>query len=396
VSSFVGVYDRDLTIVSGKGVRLTDADGRTYLDFAAGVGVNGLGYGDRRVVAAVRRQAQRLLHSSNLYHNEPATTLAERLVALSFPSRVFLSNSGAEELEAAIKFARRIGGAQGRTELVAFEGSFHGRTLGALSLTSREKYRAPFEPLVPGVRFCPWNDLKEAASVIGPKTAAVFVEPVQGEGGVRPAPADFLQGLADLCREAGALLVSEEVQCGLGRTGRLFAYQHANLRPDMVTLAKPLGGGLPLGATLVRADLCGAIGVGEHGSTFGGNPVCCAAGLAVLDRITSRGFLEKVVRKGAFLQSGLRALQQRHIDRVRDVRGLGLMAGMEFAGPALPIVRELRARGFLASRAGDNVLRMLPPLVVKRNDIRAFLTALDEVLGGGAGAALSGTGGAVA
>jgi predicted acetylornithine/succinylornithine family transaminase len=396
MSSFLAVYDRDLTIVSGKGARLTDSSGNTYLDFAAGVGVNGLGYGDRRVLSAIRKQAEKLVHASNLYHNAPATALADRLVALSFPSRVFFTNSGTEAVEAAIKVARKAGKAQGRSELVAFEGSFHGRTLGALSLTWREKYRAPFEPLVPGVRFSPWNDLKAAAGIIGPKTAAVFVEPVQGEGGVRPAPPDFLQGLADLCRDAGALLVAEEVQCGIGRTGRLFAYQHANIRPDLVTLAKPLGGGLPLGALLVREELAGAMAVGDHGSTFGGNPVSCAAGLAVLERVTEAGFLEKVQRKGAYLMRGLVALQRRHIDRVRDVRGLGLMAGLEFPGPALPVVRALRAKGVLASRAGDNVLRLLPPLVVKKDDIRVVIAALDEVLAAGAGIMVPGTGGAVA
>ncbi|HET7747429.1 MAG TPA: acetylornithine/succinylornithine family transaminase [Vicinamibacteria bacterium] len=396
MASLLGVYDRDIVIVSGKGARLTDSAGNTYLDFAAGVGVNGLGYGDRTVLAAIRRQAERVIHSSNLYFNEPATRLADRLVELAFPARVFFANSGAEAVEAAIKFARKIGKEQGRTELVAFEGAFHGRTMGALSLTWKEQYRAPFEPLLPGVRFCPWNDLSAAAGMVGPKTAAVFIEPVQGEGGVRVAPPDFLQGLADLCRDAGALLVAEEVQCGLGRTGEMFAYQKANIRPDMLTLAKPLGGGLPLGAVLVRADLAGAMAVGEHGSTFGGNPVSCAAGLAVLDRLTSPDFLAKVRRKGDLLHHGLHALQKKYIDRVRDVRGVGLMAGMEFMGAAKPIVRELRSRGVLASRAGDNVLRMLPPLVVKKTEIRAFLGALDDVLGRGMGVEVQGTGGAVA
>ncbi|HET8646730.1 MAG TPA: aminotransferase class III-fold pyridoxal phosphate-dependent enzyme, partial [Vicinamibacteria bacterium] len=245
MSSLLPVYDRDLVIVSGRGSRLTDAQGHTYLDFAAGIGVNGLGYGDRKVVAAIKRQAGRLVHASNLYFSEPVAALADRLAALSFPSRVFFSNSGTEAIEAAIKFARRMGGTEGRTELVAFERAFHGRTLGALSLTWNERYRAPFEPLVPGVAFRPWDDLSAARTAIGPRTAAVFVEPVQGEGGVRPAPLDFLRGLADLCRESGALLVLDEVQCGLGRTGKLFAYQHAGIRPDRVALAKPLGGGLP-------------------------------------------------------------------------------------------------------------------------------------------------------
>ena len=333
MSALLPVYERDLVIVSGKGARITDREGRTYLDFAAGVGVNGLGYADRKVLSAIRKQAGRMIHASNLYHNPPATALAERLVSLAFPAKVFFCNSGTEAVEGAIKFARRIGRDQGRTELVAFERSFHGRTLGSLSMTWTAKYREPFEPLVPGVRFCPWDDLKQAAAAIGARTAAVFVEPVQGEGGVRVAPAEFLQGLADICRDAGALLVSEEVQCGLGRTGKLFAYEHANLRPDIPTLAKPLGGGLPLGAVLVREEIAGAIEVGDHGSTFGGNPVAAAAAMAVLDRLTAPGFLGKVEKRARALRRGLNALARKH-PAVVQVRSLGLIVGVELKGPA--------------------------------------------------------------
>jgi len=397
VSALLGVYDRDIVIASGQGSRVMDTAGNTYLDFAAGVGVNSLGYGNAKVVAAIRKQAGRMIHASNLYDNQPASALADRLISISFPGKVFLCNSGTESVEAAMKFARRIGGAQGRTELIAFEGSFHGRSMGALSMTWKEKYRAPFEPLVPGVRFCPWNDLKTATSLIGPKTAAVFIEPVQGEGGVRVAPPDFLQGLADICRDAGALLVSEEVQCGLGRTGKLFAYQHSAIRPDMVTLAKPLGGGLPLGAVIIREEITGAIGVGDHGSTFGGNPVAAAAAQVVLDRLTSDGFLRKVEKKGEYMLRALHAMQRRYPDQMREVRGVGLMAGIEFSSSAEPVLKALRATGILATRAGDNVLRLLPPLVVKRNDIRSLLTALESVLANGMGMAMpEGGGGAVA
>ena len=402
MSALLPVYERDLVIVSGKGARITDDAGRTYLDFAAGVGVNGLGYGDRKVLSAIRKQAGKMIHSSNLYHSEVVTALAERLVALAFPAKVFFCNSGTEAVEGAIKFARRIGREQGRTELVAFERSFHGRTMGSLSLTWTPRYREPFEPLVPGVRFCPWDDLKAAAMTIGPKTAAVFVEPVQGEGGVRVAPVEFLHGLADICRDAGALLVSEEVQCGLGRTGKLFAYEHAALRPDMVTLAKPLGGGLPLGAVLVREEIAAAITVGDHGSTFGGNPVAAAAAMAVLDRLTDDGFLAKVQKRAKALRRGLNAVARKH-PAVVQVRSLGLIVGVEFKGPAGPVVKGLRDHGILATKAGDNVLRLLPPLVIKQKDIRQFLEALDDVLDTGAGSASTteptgtkGTGGAVA
>lgn len=384
MSALLPVYERDLVIVSGKGTRVTDDAGRTYLDFAAGIGVNGLGYGDRNVVAAIRKQAGRLIHASNLYYCDVVVALANRLAALSFPSKVFFSNSGTEAVEAAIKFARRIGRPAGRTDLVAFERAFHGRTLGALSLTWSEKYRAPFEPLVPGVKFLPWDDLSAAAAGIDSRTAAVFVEPVQGEGGVRPAPPAFLQGLRDICREAGALLVSEEVQCGLGRTGKLFGYEHAGIKPDMVTLAKPLGGGLPLGAVLLREDLAPLISAGDHGSTFGGNPVAAAASLVVLDRITEPGFLAKVDKKAGRLRRGLNLLARKH-GAITQVRSLGLMVGVEFDGQAAEVLKGLRERGVLATRAGEHVLRLLPPLVVKPKEVREFLAVLDVVLATGAG-----------
>ncbi|HWX24417.1 MAG TPA: acetylornithine/succinylornithine family transaminase [Vicinamibacteria bacterium] len=388
--ALLGVYERDLVLVSGKGARLTDVAGRTYLDFAAGIGVNGLGHGDKTVVAAIRTQAGRLIHTSNLYHSEAAASLAERLVALSFPSKVFLCNSGTESVEAALKFARKIGRPAGRTEFVAFEKAFHGRTMGSLSLTWAAKYREPFEPLVPGVRFAAFNDLSSARENISEKTAAVVVEPVQGEGGVRVATVEFLQGLAVLCRERGALLIADEVQCGLGRTGRLFAYEHAGIVPDILTLAKPLGGGLPLGAVLLRDELSSAIEVGDHGSTFGGNPVAAAAALAVLARLTSQGFLERVVRNGERLCRGLRRLARKHGHVVREVRGLGLMVGLELRGDAGAVFTGLREHGILAAKAGDHVLRLLPPLVIKPGDIDVLLSTLDTLFAEGAGAAAQG------
>ena len=384
-NALLGVYDRDLTLVKGKGTKLTASDGRVYLDFAAGVGVNGVGYGDARVVSAIRKQAQELIHASNLYHSEVTSRLAERLVALSFPARVFFCNSGTEACEAAIKFARRIGKPQGRFEILAFERGFHGRTIGSLSLTWNPKYREPFEPLMPGVHFLPWNDAAAVAAAITPQTAAVFLETIQGEGGVRPAKADFLQELARLCKAQGVLLVADEVQCGLGRTGKLFAYEHAGITPDILTLAKPLGGGIPMGATLVREELASAIQVGDHGSTFGGNPVAAAASMVVLDRLTSPGFVEDVAKKGAFLVKSLRRLQRR-FPQVADVRGMGLMLGVEFKGAAAPVLAGLRERGILATRAGEHVLRLLPPLVVRRPEIRTFLEALESVLQEGKGA----------
>jgi predicted acetylornithine/succinylornithine family transaminase len=386
VSALLPVYERDITLVRGKGARLFDKDGRDYLDFAAGIAVNGLGYGDAKVLRAIREQAGRIIHASNLFYNEPASELAARLVALAFPSKVFFSNSGTEAWEGAMKFARRIGQPQGRTEYVCFERAFHGRTMGALSTTWNPKYRDPFEPLVPGVRFVPWNDLEAVAEAVGPKTAAVMIEPVQGEGGIRPAEPEFLQGLAALCRERGALLVCDEVQCGLGRTGKMFAFQHAGITPDILTLAKPLGGGLPLGAILLREELVPHLHVGDHGSTFGGNPVAAAAAQAVLDRLTAPGFVDGVARKGAFLMRSLKALKRKYPEAIAQVRGLGLMVGVEMKNDAAPVVKALRERDVLAIKAGEKVLRLVPPLVITRTEIKQFLAAFEAALESGAGA----------
>jgi predicted acetylornithine/succinylornithine family transaminase len=385
VSALLAVYERDLVLVKGKGAALYDKEGRAYVDFAAGIGVNGLGYGDAKVVAAIRKQAGQLIHASNLFHTEPTALLAQRLVSSAFPSKVFFCNSGTEAFEAAMKFARKVGRPAGRTEFVCFERAFHGRTMGALSATWNPKYREPFEPLVPGVRFCPWNDLDAARAAVSDKTAAIMVEPVQGEGGVRPAPADFLQGLRRIADESGAVLVLDEIQCGLGRTGKMFAFEHAGIVPDVLTLAKPLGGGLPMGAVLLHEKHAPAIGVGDHGSTFGGNPVAAAASLVVLDRLTAPGFLEKVEKKARALHRGLQKLRRGYPKAIAEVRGLGLMVGIELHGEAGPVVKGLRERGFLATKAGDKVLRLLPPLVVKPGEIRAFLGALEETLKEGAG-----------
>jgi len=383
VSALLGVYERDLVLVKGKGARVSDSEGRSYLDFAAGIGVNGLGYGDKKVAAAIKQQAAELIHVSNLYHSQAGSALAERLAGLAFPARVFFSNSGSEANEAAIKFARRVGKPQGRFELIAFEHSFHGRTLGALSLTWTAKYREPFEPLLPGAKFCALT-LEDLSRTLTPQTAAVFLEPVQGEGGVRAISPELLQGIRKLCTENGALLVLDEVQCGLGRTGKLFAHQHAGVTPDILTLAKPLGGGIPMGATLLREEHAGALQVGDHGSTFGGNPVAAAASMVVLDKLTSEGFLDDIAKRGDFFARALKKLQRRYA-QVKEVRGKGLMIGVELAGPAGPLVKALRAKGVLATKAGDKVLRLLPPLVVKRGEIKEFLAALEACLQDGIG-----------
>ena len=386
-SALLPVYDRDIVLVKGKGARLWDKDGREWLDFAAGIAVNGFGYGDRKIVTAIKKQAETLIHASNLYHTEPASRLAERLVALAFPSKVFFTNSGTEAWEGAMKFARRIGKEQGRTEYVVFEHSFHGRSMGALSTTWTAKYREPFEPLIPGVHFVARNDLAAVDAAVNERTAAVMIEPVQGEGGIRPASPEFLRGLEAICRARGALLVFDEIQCGLGRTGKMFAYQHSGVVPDILTLAKPLAGGLPMGAILLRDEYAHFLKVGDHGTTFGGNALCAAAANAVLDHLEEPGFVDDVAARGLYLQRGLAKLARKHKGAIAEVRGLGLMIGVELTGEAAPVLKGLKDRGILAVKAGDKVLRLLPPLVIKRGEIRQLLSALDEVLATGGGAA---------
>ena len=381
MSALLPLYDRDITLVRGKGSILWSSDDRRFLDFCAGIAVNGLGYGDRAVVKAIRDQVGKLMHISNLFHSEPTSRLAQRLVDLTFPSKVFFSNSGSEAGEAAIKFARRVGNEEGRTELFAFDHSFHGRTMGVLSLTSTPKYREPFAPLLPDTGFLPWGDLNAIAERVGPRTAGVLIEPIQGEGGLRPASIEFLQGLRKICTEKGALLIVDEIQCGFGRTGKMFAYQHADILPDILTVAKPLGGGLPMGAAILHEKFVPKIHVGDHGSTFGGNPVCAAASHAILDHLTKPGFVESIAKKGELLRRGLKKIAKKHKTQIVDVRGMGLMQGVEFKGDASAVVKGLREKGILTIKAGEKVLRLLPPLVIKPAEIREFLAALDVVVG---------------
>lgn len=374
----VPTYQRpDVEFVRGKGVELFDADGNRYLDLASGIAVNALGHADPDWLEAVTQQAGRLSHVSNLFLSAPHVELARRLVEHSFADQIFFSNSGTEANEAALKFARRWARAQGRpdqTGLVAFEGGFHGRTVGSLSLTWKEKFRTPFEPLMPGVTFAPFNDLEAAERAITGNTCAVFVEPVQGESGVRPADDEFLRGLRARCDEVGALLVFDEVQCGLGRTGTVWAYEQFGVTPDIMTLAKPLAGGLPIGATLVRQSIGDAIEVGDHGSTFAGGPLVCAAANAVLDKITDPELLDRVRDDGEYLLAALRDSSWPH---VREVRGRGLLIGVEFDRSVKPLLEASLAAGLVVINAGDEVLRLCPPLVVEREDLDEGLELLE-------------------
>lgn len=367
-------------LVKGQGAVLTDSDGKTYLDFAAGISVNALGHADPELVAAVSEQLAQLGHVCNLFYSAPQAELAELLCQHSFADKVYFANSGAEAVEAAIKFARKYARetfGPGKTELVAFSGAFHGRTAGALALTAREKYQAPFRPLLPGVTFAPFNDVSAAEKVIGPQTCAVFVEPVQGEGGIHPATPEFLRTVRDLCDRFGALLVFDEIQCGMGRTGKLWAYEHVGVQPDMMTIAKALGGGLPIGATLLTDRVAAVMAVGDHGSTFAGGPVICRAAQVVLQRVSQPEFLAQVMAKGDLLKDRLYELNAPHLV---EIRGLGLMIGVEFDRDVAPLIQAGHAHGVLMINAGPRVLRLLPPLIITEAQIEQFTTVLGRVL----------------
>jgi len=381
--SLVQTYARpDILFTRGEGTYLYDAEGKRYLDFVMGIAVNALGHCHPDVTRAVQEQASRLTHTSNLYHNGPQAELAERLVELSFADRVFFGNSGAEAVEGAFKFARKWAKSRfnaRKYEILAFENSFHGRTFAALTATGRRKYRRGFAPMLPGVRHARFNDLGSVSSQMSDRVAAVIVEPVQGEGGIVPAEREFLQGLRELCDRHDAVLIFDEIQCGLGRPGTVFAYEHYGVTPDILVLAKPLGGGLPLGAVLVRQRIADAIGVGDHGSTFGGNPVACAAGKVVLDTVSRPEFLERVRARAGLLRGKLEELAA-ETDAVVEVRGLGLMLGMELTHDAKSVVARCREEGLLVCPAGEKVVRFLPPLTVSEEEIAEAVGILRRCL----------------
>jgi len=366
----------------GEGVYLYDTEGRRFLDCVGGIAVNALGYGDPEVLAALEAQSRRLFHVSNLYHTAPQARLAQQLVEHSFADRVFFCNSGTEAVEAALKFARKWARDQDgadKYEWVAFTGSFHGRSFGALSVTAKEKYRSPFVPLVPGVRFVPYNDLTAAQAAISSQTCAVIVEPVQGEGGIHLATPEFLQGLRAACDAHNALLIFDEVQCGLGRTGYLWAHEPYGVTPDLMALAKPLGGGLPMGATLLTERVARVIAVGDHGSTFAASPLVCAVANVVFAKLSAPEFLSSIREKGQYLSERLAELQTRH-PGIIEVRGRGLMWGIELSRPVKPLIEAGYQAGILLANAGDHVLRLVPPLIITKDELDQVVGILDELL----------------
>ena len=372
--------------VRGNGNTLYDDQGKAYLDFISGIGVNVLGHNHPQVRRILREQGD-MLHISNLFYHQYQGQLAERLVAASGMSKVFYANTGTESVEGALKLARawqRRHGREGKTEYVSLVNSFHGRTMGALSVTAQAKYRKPFEPLIPGVHFidpneCE-NDFATARAAINEKTAAVIIETIQGEGGVYPINDYFLNVVRKACDEADALLILDEVQSGLGRTGKIFAYENTTVRPDILCVAKPLGLGIPIGAFLANEKAADGLQPGDHGTTFGGGPLACRLSLALMEMLQDDSLMQRVTEVGIFFRKRLRRLQRSHPTIIRDVRGTGLMIGVEIAFPGKGVVSKLLESGFLLNCTHDVVLRMLPPYLIKKSEITSMLTHLEEVL----------------
>jgi acetylornithine aminotransferase len=378
----MGTYTRQpISIVRGRGAKVFDLEGREYLDFVGGIAVNILGHGHPDLIAAIQRQAAQLIHTSNLYYTEPQVKLAEMLVDHSFADKVFFCNSGAEANEAAIKLARRYSHTKygaGRFEIVTMKNSFHGRTMATLTATGQEKVQKGYEPLVPGFSYVTFNSLGELQEAVSEKTAAVLLEPIQGEGGVHVVDRAYLAAVRELCTEKDILLIFDEVQTGMGRTGTLFAYEQLGVEPDIMTLAKGLGGGVPIGACLAKEVVAKAFVPGSHASTFGGNPLACAAGLAVCRVLLEGRVLDQARRMGDYLAKGLSDCKDRH-RAVRDVRGLGLLQGMECDIDAKTIVNECLRRGILINATGDHVIRLVPPLVISQTEIDRLVETLSQI-----------------
>lgn len=372
-----------IVFVRGEGARLWDSDGREYLDFLAGIAVVGAGHCHPRIASAIADQAHQLMHISNLYHNEHQARLAERLCGLTGMEKAFFCNSGAEANEAALKIARKWGKQRRGEEcfeIITFTGSFHGRTMGAVSATAQPKYQAPFAPLVPGFRYAPLNALHTLDELMSEKTCAVMIEPIQGESGVHPAAAEFLAGARALCDEAEVLLIFDEIQTGIGRTGTFLASQGAGVQADIVTLAKGIADGFPMGCCLARGSAARTLVPGDHGSTFAGQPLACAAALATLDVLIDEGLMANANQTGAHFRSALNALAA-ETGKITAVRGAGLMVGVDLALPKAKIVnRALLDRGIVANATGDHTLRFVPPLVVTTADCDRVVAALAEVL----------------
>ncbi len=374
-----------IVLRKGRGVRVWDINGKEYIDFLAGIAVNVLGHCPRKVVMVIQKQAQRLIHVSNLYYTEPQLKLAEILTKNSFADRVFLCNSGTEANEGALKLARiymknKFGNE--RYEFISAKNSFHGRSFGSLSITGQEKYHHGFEPLLEGVRFVSFNDSKAIESAITDKTCAVILEPIQAEGGIYVPDKNYLKKVREICDKNGILLIFDEVQTGIGRTGKLFAYEHYGIEPDIMTLAKGLGGGIPIGAILAKDEIAQVFVPKTHASTFGGNPVACAAAVATLETILEDGYLlEYCQRMSKYFFKKLNTLKEKYSEFIKEIRGLGLLIGVEFLQNVDPLVKKCMEKGLLVGTAGDgSVLRFTPPLIIEKEDIDEAISILDKAI----------------
>jgi acetylornithine/N-succinyldiaminopimelate aminotransferase len=380
----MNTYNRfPVVLRKGRGMKVWGTDGKEYLDFVGGVAVNILGHCHPKVVVALQKQAQRLLHVSNYYYIEPQIKLAKLLVEKSFADKVFFCNSGAEANEAAIKIARKYSKEQGRPhsfEIITAKNSFHGRTLATLTATGQEKFQRGFEPLVPGFRHVPFNDIHELSKAITKETCALLLEPIQAEGGVILPDEHYLKAARDLCNEHDILLMLDEVQTGMGRTGRLFAHEHYSITPDIMTIAKGLGGGVPIGAMLATEKVASAFQPGNHATTFGGNPLVCAAAVATMETLLEDGFiLDQCNRMSTYLMENLQKLKEEFPSLITDIRGKGLLIGMELTKDGDPVVRECLEQGVLINCTAGNVLRFIPPLIVQQKEINRLIRVLGEV-----------------
>jgi predicted acetylornithine/succinylornithine family transaminase len=374
-----------LAFVRGQGARLFTEDGVEYLDFTSGIAVCNLGHTHPRLVSALKKQAELLWHTSNLFYTEPQARLAMKLSELTFADQVFFANSGAESVEAALKLARKYAQDNFSKEkhvFIALENSFHGRTMGALSVTGQPKYWQGFEPLLPGVVFVPPNDMEALKSAFSEKVCAIILEPIQGEGGVYPLHKEFILLAKELCEKHKALLIFDEVQTGVGRTGKLFAYEHFDIEPDLLCSSKALANGLPLSALLGKKEVMAHLTPGSHASTFGGNPIACAVAIEVLNIVSEEGFLEEVALKGRVLKEKLEGLAKEHANLIKEVRGIGLLLAIEFYEPAERIFKGLLEKRVLVTMPKPNIIRLTPPLTINYREIDYFLEALEHALRG--------------
>lgn len=380
-SYLMQTYKRfQIVLDKGDGLYLYDVSGKKYLDFASGIGVYSLGYGNKEYNENLKKQIDKLLHTSNLFYNVPATKAAEKLAKACSMDRVFFTNSGAEAVEGAIKLARKYyykKHGKADSEIIAMESSFHGRTMGALSITGTKKYREAFEPLITGVKFAKFNDLESVLTLINDKTCAIVMEPIQGEGGVHPASEDFIKGIKKICDNYGILLILDEIQCGMGRTGTMFAYEQYKVKPDIITCAKALGCGVPVGAFAATNEVAEAFDYGDHGTTYGGNPFATAAVSKVFDLYEKENILTNVNEMGAYLNTKLDELAKKH-KCIIGHRGRGLMQGIELDQPVADIISKAMDKGLIIISAGANVIRLLPPLVINKEHVDDMIDILEQ------------------